>query len=223
MAAPTGGPGYEFQCLHGMGEPLYDQVVGRGADRLDVACRIYAPVGKPRDAARLPGAPAARERRQHLVRQPIADPAIELDELVQDPVRAGDGGRKGGGAPHPRIPLPRDLFAPAAQLGRLDLNDERDAARAAGGIRTPARRQPGSAAPMLAAAAPSRAGTRAMRNPADAGTASSATCRTRAAPTCDAALAQRAGRTPAWAATAPAAERARLLERRRPLEAHMPN
>ena len=21
---------YEFQCLHGMGEPLYDQIVGRG-------------------------------------------------------------------------------------------------------------------------------------------------------------------------------------------------
>jgi RHH-type proline utilization regulon transcriptional repressor/proline dehydrogenase/delta 1-pyrroline-5-carboxylate dehydrogenase len=32
---------YEFQCLHGMGEPLYEQVVGP----LGRPCRIYAPVG----------------------------------------------------------------------------------------------------------------------------------------------------------------------------------
>ncbi|MGL1576709.1 proline dehydrogenase family protein, partial [Vibrio parahaemolyticus] len=34
---------YEFQCLHGMGEPLYEQVVGKA--KLDRPCRIYAPVG----------------------------------------------------------------------------------------------------------------------------------------------------------------------------------
>ena len=34
---------YEFQCLHGMGEPLYEQVVG--PDGLNRPCRIYAPVG----------------------------------------------------------------------------------------------------------------------------------------------------------------------------------
>ncbi|MFX5493942.1 proline dehydrogenase family protein, partial [Acinetobacter baumannii] len=34
---------YEFQCLHGMGEPLYEEVVGR--DKLNRPCRIYAPVG----------------------------------------------------------------------------------------------------------------------------------------------------------------------------------
>src|SRR5678809_1556519 len=36
----------EFQCLHGMGGPLYEQVVGAVADgRLGRPCRIYAPVG----------------------------------------------------------------------------------------------------------------------------------------------------------------------------------
>ena len=34
---------YEFQCLHGMGEPLYEEVVGR--HKLDRPCRVYAPVG----------------------------------------------------------------------------------------------------------------------------------------------------------------------------------
>ncbi|TXN42239.1 hypothetical protein FV227_28750, partial [Methylobacterium sp. WL119] len=44
MAGPDFRPGdYEFQCLHGMGEPLYAAVVGPGG--LDRPCRIYAPVG----------------------------------------------------------------------------------------------------------------------------------------------------------------------------------
>ena len=39
---------YEFQCLHGMGEPLYEQVVGKVADgKLNRPCRIYAPVRYP--------------------------------------------------------------------------------------------------------------------------------------------------------------------------------
>jgi RHH-type proline utilization regulon transcriptional repressor/proline dehydrogenase/delta 1-pyrroline-5-carboxylate dehydrogenase len=37
---------YEFQCLHGMGEPLYEQVVGPVSEgKLGRPCRIYAPVG----------------------------------------------------------------------------------------------------------------------------------------------------------------------------------
>nr|BET44473.1 MAG: trifunctional transcriptional regulator/proline dehydrogenase/L-glutamate gamma-semialdehyde dehydrogenase [Candidatus Aschnera chinzeii] len=37
---------YEFQCLHGMGEALYQEVVGSNEDRkLNRPCRIYAPVG----------------------------------------------------------------------------------------------------------------------------------------------------------------------------------
>jgi hypothetical protein len=47
MAGNNYYPGqYEFQCLHGMGEPLYEQVVGKVADgKLNRPCRIYAPVG----------------------------------------------------------------------------------------------------------------------------------------------------------------------------------
>src|SRR5699024_10620338 len=35
---------YEFQCLHGMGEPLYEQIVGQQS-QYQRPCRIYAPVG----------------------------------------------------------------------------------------------------------------------------------------------------------------------------------
>ena len=47
MAGDDFRPGqYEFQCLHGMGEPLYEQVVGPvAAGKLGRPCRIYAPVG----------------------------------------------------------------------------------------------------------------------------------------------------------------------------------
>src|SRR3546814_16753110 len=38
-----GGFRYEFQKLHGMGDDLYAEVIP--ADRLDVPCRVYAPVG----------------------------------------------------------------------------------------------------------------------------------------------------------------------------------
>ncbi|MGK4781107.1 proline dehydrogenase family protein, partial [Salmonella enterica] len=46
MAGQNYYPGqYEFQCLHGMGEPLYEQVVGNKPGKLNRPCRIYAPVG----------------------------------------------------------------------------------------------------------------------------------------------------------------------------------
>ena len=62
---------YEFQCLHGMGEPLYEQVVGAVARRqAGPALPHLRAGGHARDAAGLPGAPAAGERRQHLLRQP---------------------------------------------------------------------------------------------------------------------------------------------------------
>ena len=64
-----GDADYEFQCLHGMGETLYDQVVGDGS--WSQPCLPHLRAGRlARDAARLSRAPAARERRQHVVRQP---------------------------------------------------------------------------------------------------------------------------------------------------------
>ena len=41
--ALAGDAEFEFQCLHGMGESVYDLVTGAG--HLDRPCRIYAPVG----------------------------------------------------------------------------------------------------------------------------------------------------------------------------------
>ena len=48
-----------------MGEALYEQVIG--VDRLNVACRIYAPVGSHEDLLAYLVRRPTREWRQHIV------------------------------------------------------------------------------------------------------------------------------------------------------------
>jgi RHH-type proline utilization regulon transcriptional repressor/proline dehydrogenase/delta 1-pyrroline-5-carboxylate dehydrogenase len=96
---------YEFQCLHGMGESLYDQVVGK--DNLDKPCRIYAPVGTHETLlAYLVRRLLENGANSSFVNQ-IVDEAIPIDSLVKDPVAMA---REQGGQPHPAIPLPQDMF-----------------------------------------------------------------------------------------------------------------
>ncbi|PBJ84050.1 bifunctional proline dehydrogenase/L-glutamate gamma-semialdehyde dehydrogenase [Lysobacteraceae bacterium NML93-0399] len=96
---------YEFQKLHGMGDDLYAEVIP--ADRLDVACRVYAPVGSHEDL--LPylvrrllenGANSSFVNR-------ISDEDVAIDDLIRDPVDVVSGFES---IPHPRIPLPVDLY-----------------------------------------------------------------------------------------------------------------
>jgi len=111
--------GYEFQRLHGMGEALYDQVVG--ADKLNIPTRIYAPVGSHEDL--LPylvrrllenGANSSFVNR-------LVDDRAPIDEIVQDPierVRALPKKR------HGRIPLPRHLLGDERLNSKgVDLSD----------------------------------------------------------------------------------------------------
>jgi RHH-type proline utilization regulon transcriptional repressor/proline dehydrogenase/delta 1-pyrroline-5-carboxylate dehydrogenase len=112
--------GYEFQRLHGMGEPLYHQLVGADAEP-QVACRIYAPVGSHEDL--LPylvrrllenGANTSFVNR-------LGDDAAPLDDIIADPVVTS---QKLSAIPHKRIPLPADLFAPERNNSTgIDLTD----------------------------------------------------------------------------------------------------
>ena len=112
---------YEFQCLHGMGEPLYAQVVG--AARLDRPCRIYAPVGTHETllaylVRRLleNGANASFVNRMN-------DPAVSIDDLIMDPadqVRA----TAQPGTRHDRIALPSALYPHRRNSDGIDLGDE---------------------------------------------------------------------------------------------------
>ena len=96
---------YEFQCLHGMGETLYDQVVG--AANLDKPCRIYAPVGSHETLlAYLVRRLLENGANSSFVNQ-IVDEKVAIDSLIADPFNAA---REQGGVPHPGIVLPLDMF-----------------------------------------------------------------------------------------------------------------
>ncbi|TWF58544.1 trifunctional transcriptional regulator/proline dehydrogenase/L-glutamate gamma-semialdehyde dehydrogenase [Neorhizobium alkalisoli] len=98
---------YEFQCLHGMGEPLYDEVVG--ADKLDRPCRIYAPVGTHETLlAYLVRRLLENGANSSFVNR-IGDADVSVDELIADPAAVVAAMPKPG-AKHDQIALPVDLF-----------------------------------------------------------------------------------------------------------------
>ena len=100
------GDGYEFQRLHGMGDALYEQL---REDRPEISCRTYAPVGSHRDLL------------AYLVRRLLenganssfvavaADTSVPVARLLRRPADMIGAPEK---ASHPKLPLPRDLFAP---------------------------------------------------------------------------------------------------------------
>jgi RHH-type proline utilization regulon transcriptional repressor/proline dehydrogenase/delta 1-pyrroline-5-carboxylate dehydrogenase len=113
---------YEFQCLHGMGEPLYEEVVGR--EKLNRPCRIYAPVGTHETLlAYLVRRLLENGANTSFVNQ-VADPDLSIDSLLADPVERARA-LSPVGAPHPFIALPRDLFGSTRANSRgLDLVNE---------------------------------------------------------------------------------------------------
>jgi len=130
LAGPDGyRPGqYEFQCLHGMGEPLYEQVVGAAANKLGRPCRIYAPVGTHETLlAYLVRRLLENGANTSFVNQ-MANASIAIDALIEDPVDTVERlARKEGalGLPHPGIALPGALYGAArANSQGLDLANE---------------------------------------------------------------------------------------------------
>ncbi len=122
LAGPDYRPeDYEFQCLHGMGEPLYRQVVG--ADRLDRPCRIYAPVGTHETLlAYLVRRLLENGANSSFVNR-IGDPAVPVADLVADPVEVVRAMPQPG-ARHDGIARPADIYADRRNSAGLDLASE---------------------------------------------------------------------------------------------------
>lgn len=104
---------FEFQCLHGMGDELYAQIVP--ISRLGIPCRIYAPVGTHEDL--LPylvrrllenGANSSFVNR-------IVDDSISVTTLVDDPIQQA---RAWLGKINLNIPLPENIFMPERKNSR---------------------------------------------------------------------------------------------------------
>ncbi len=109
------GDSFEFQRLHGMGEALYEEIVG--PDKLAVPCRIYAPVGSHEDLlAYLVRRLLENGANSSFVNR-IQDEALPLEEIVADPVAKAE---RLDPVPHPRIPLPRHLFEGVEAGARLN-------------------------------------------------------------------------------------------------------
>ena len=113
------GKKFEFQCLHGMGETLYDQVVGE--NNLNIQCRIYAPVGSYQTLlAYLVRRLLENGANSSFVNQ-IVDENLSIDDLAQDPVQKA---AQTAGTMHPKIPLPVALFGEQRQNSKgYDLTD----------------------------------------------------------------------------------------------------
>ncbi len=215
LAGPDYHPDqYEFQCLHGMGEPLYEQMLER-------PCRIYAPVGTHETLlAYLVRRLLENGANTSFVNR-IADPNVALEDLVEDPgvSVAAFAAREGVlGAPHPAIALPCDLQSPARANSRgLDLADETTLATLTQHFAVAAG-EAWTAAPMLARSTP-EGPWHAVLNPADAG---DAVGQVQDATVVDVQAAVTAATLAAagWAATAPAQRAARLDAAATRLEAH---
>lgn len=96
---------FEFQALHGMGYTLYDHIVEKAG--FNIPCRIYAPVGTHEDLlAYLVRRLLENGANTSFVNR-ILDDTAPIEDLVEDPVaRIAKLTRK----PHPRIPLPVDIY-----------------------------------------------------------------------------------------------------------------
>lgn len=109
---------FEFQCLHGMGRPLYDQIVAQ--DGYHQHCRIYAPVGTHKDLLGYLVRRLLENGANSSFINKLADDKTPIEKIVSDPVaRIAQLAHK----PHPHIPLPRDIYGLWQNSQGLDLSN----------------------------------------------------------------------------------------------------
>lgn len=109
---------YEFQCLHGMGEALYSNVVG--PDKLNRPVRVYAPVGTHETLlAYLVRRLLENGANSSFVNR-IQDEAISIDELIAEPAASFSAQTRSTA-----VVQPRDLLQPQRENSwGMDLTDE---------------------------------------------------------------------------------------------------
>ncbi len=118
----AGGPAvFEFQRLHGMGEALYEGVLGEGG--IGRPCRIYAPVG------------GHEELLAYLVRRllengantsfvnRLADEEAAVADIIRDPIEAAERERGATVAPPRVLPRPREIYLPRQAAAGLALTE----------------------------------------------------------------------------------------------------
>ncbi len=108
---------FEFQCLHGMGDTLYDSIVGK--DNLNRPCRVYAPVGGHEYLlAYLVRRLLENGANTSFVNR-IIDAEAPIEELIIDPVEKTKALQS---IPHSKIPLPVNLYGKIGETVEARLN-----------------------------------------------------------------------------------------------------
>jgi RHH-type proline utilization regulon transcriptional repressor/proline dehydrogenase/delta 1-pyrroline-5-carboxylate dehydrogenase len=152
---------FEFQRLHGMGQALYEQVVGK--DRMNQPCRIYAPVGSHEDLlAYLVRRLLENGANTSFVNR-LADDEAPIADIIADPVvEVG----KLTDLPHPRIPLPRNIFPGRVNSKGMPLWDDGTRERLVSGMQA-ALRAPLDATALVDGMPVSNGPLRQIASPAD--------------------------------------------------------
>jgi RHH-type transcriptional regulator, proline utilization regulon repressor / proline dehydrogenase / delta 1-pyrroline-5-carboxylate dehydrogenase len=115
--AAGGTAAFEFQRLHGMGEALYADVVGKA--KLNRACRIYAPVGGHEDLlAYLVRRLLENGANTSFVNR-LADEHEPIEVIIRDPVQTAEQEReRGSHSEAGALPRPAAIFGPLEEQYR---------------------------------------------------------------------------------------------------------
>ena len=109
--------GFEFQCLHGMGDTLYDTVVTEEK----IQCRVYAPVGEHEDLLAYLVRRLLENGANSSFVNAIVDDEKPVESLLEDPVEKTQRLKVRF---NKLIKTPRGLYAPERDNSRgLDLTD----------------------------------------------------------------------------------------------------
>lgn len=98
---------FEFQCLHGMGVELYEQIVPVYAH--GIPCRIYAPVGSHEDLLSYLVRRLLENGANSSFVNRIVDDKASIEDLVEDPVQKAKNMLN---KINKNIPLPVNIFLP---------------------------------------------------------------------------------------------------------------
>ncbi len=207
---------FEFQCLHGMGEPLYDEVVG--PSKLGRPARIYAPVGTHETLlAYLVRRLLENGANSSFVNR-IGDETVSVDELVADPAEVVRS-MAVVGARHDQIALPEGLYGERRNSAGLDLSNEVTLAEVDKALKASAARA-WTAEPQVAGEKVAGA-TRPVLNPGDHSDVVGSVTEIDPAEI-GKAMAAAAKAAPDWAAMAPASRAACLDRAADRMQAEMP-
>lgn len=109
--------GFEFQCLHGMGDTLYDQIVSEEG----IQCRVYAPVGHHEDLLAYLVRRLLENGANSSFVNAIVDEGKAVEDLLGDPVEYTQGLSN---LANSQIAMPRNLYGESRENSKgLDLYD----------------------------------------------------------------------------------------------------